>query len=396
MPFHEDMKQSLALLVGLLASVFFSSCGRESSPTASTIDKSDYSRYSDYWYDKSLAEVGETTVEVESDTFDFGVMPPSEEGTRRFKLKNVGRNPLVLLAGPKSCKCTALKIIDREIAPGATGEVEVRWETVPLAETFRHSASVYTNDPNQKEVKLQIVGHVGVEAGIDPTGFSLGRINPDMSEASSSIIVYSDEFERFEIQNGKTSFAEEGSLEVFDLTAEEISEAKSKYYGFKSGKRLKLTVKRPEETGDFSGNVVFNVVTPEKSIEREVAVAGKVVRRIRLEETESGTLHPSGLIMLDRVPRQLGKKVRFLLTVLDEDKDLEIKKLDIHPEFVKVQLNPLNSKVSKHGIYTLDVEIPKDQQQGNFNRIDTFGKIDLEFDHPRISPLQLKLDFYVL
>lgn len=390
------MNQTIKYTIVLTAALVFPSCGSNTSvknkATGKVINKADYKAYHDYWYDKTLAEIGETRIEVAEPTLDFGVLPPGVRKTHRFKVKNVGSKVLCLLAGPKTCKCTEIKIVDREIAPGDTGEVEVTWETVALAVTFSHSASVYTNDPAQRKFRFNIKGHVGTEAAVSPSGFVLGKILPDHETATTSVVLYSEEFEEFEIKDLKTSFGEDAKVEVTPLTDKQ----KAKFKRLKSGRNLKLTVNRPKERGLFSGNVSFKMVAPNKTIEREISVSGHTVRRIRLEETKTDTLTPAGVVKLGRVPHQTGKKLRYLLTVLDDDKDLKIKNLNVNPGYVKVELKPLNSKVLKHGTYILDISVPEGQSQANFNRVDNFGAVDIEFDHSRVSPLNLILDFYVL
>ena len=69
------------------------------------IVKSDYTSYRDYWYDKTLQDVGATVAKPIESVFDFNVLPPNVEQSHKFKIRNIGDKPLHLLVGPKTCKC---------------------------------------------------------------------------------------------------------------------------------------------------------------------------------------------------------------------------------------------------------------------------------------------------
>lgn len=381
------MNRRLTLLMAFI--VLFAGCAENDQKQL--VRKSDYRVYAEYWFDKTIAESGAARAEPLETEFDFDVLPPDYVGSHRFKIRNAGQNPLKLLVGPKSCKCTAIRIIDREIQPGATGEVEIQWKTVALAKEFRHSGAVHTNDPGQKTIRFVIKGRVANELSFTPGMFYFPRIQPDQKLVSGQILVFSEEWANLEIRNLKSSFGDRAALRVAPMGPEQ----KSKYKA-KSGVNVCLDLQTPDRPGLINGEVSFRIVGPERTVEHRVEVKGKVIRRLSLEETRPGSLTEDGVIHLGKVHHQTGTRERFLITVNDKQKLLGLTRVSATPSFVQVKLKPLNQNVAKHGVHVLDISIPPQIPQVNYNRKGNLGRLKIEFDHPRVAPFDLKLDFYVL
>ena len=371
---------------------FLAGCGKKEE----AVSKADYRVYHEYWYDKTLYETGEAAAHVESTEFDFDILPPRVESAHRFKIENRGNNPLKLIAGGKSCKCTAIKIIDREIAPGETGEIEISWETVGLAKEFLHSGSVYTNDPNNRQIKFTIKGKVSREMAMKPGLFNFDRIQPDSLESRSRVLLFSEEWDFIKIRDLSTTFGEDARVEVVPMTEEQIREHRQEFKDFRSGVNLDLILKTPQKPGLVNGVVSFKMVGPDSEADHKIDVRGKIIRRLSLEETRAGVISPDSVLRLGRVDSVKGHREKFLLQVNDRKKKLAVTRVTAKPEFVGVELRPATSQVEKNGLYILEVVIPKDQQEVNHNRADHYGQLKIEFDHERVSPFDLWLDFYII
>lgn len=378
------MKKIIAVLVLL------SLTGCEVNEEA--IKKSDYSSYAEYWYDKTLAESGSAVAEVESLEFDFDTLPPNIQSSHRFKVKNTGTNPLKFIAGPKSCKCTKIELVNREIAPGETGEIELVWKTVGGASEFSHTGSVYTNDPHNRRLRFRVKGKVIREVAMTPGVFNFQRVHPDSKKSTVDVLIFSEAWNQIEIKDVKTTFGDQAEVEILPVTDDQ-REARS---GILSGKNIRLTLKTPEKPGPIRGIVSFKIVGPDKEAEHQIDVRGKVLRRLSLEETNAGVLTMDSVVHMGRIQSLRGHREKFLLTVNDDNKKLSITKVSATPDFVDVEMRPLNKKVDKHGVYVLEIVVPPGQDQVNFNRAGKFGKLKIEFDHPRVAPFDLGLDFFVI
>lgn len=108
-------------------------------------------------------EVQETPAEGAKITFDnkvinYGKVEKGANGTRVFKFKNEGTEPLVLNSVRASCGCTTPKWTREPIAPGAEGEIQVKYDTNRMG-NFHKTVTVQSNATNQTVV-LTIKGQV--------------------------------------------------------------------------------------------------------------------------------------------------------------------------------------------------------------------------------------------
>ena len=108
-------------------------------------------------------EVQETPAEGAKITFEdkvinYGKVEKGANGTRVFKFKNEGTEPLVLNSVRASCGCTTPKWTREPIAPGAVGEIQVKYDTNRMG-NFHKTVTVQSNATNQTVV-LTIKGQV--------------------------------------------------------------------------------------------------------------------------------------------------------------------------------------------------------------------------------------------
>ena len=75
---------------------------------------------------------------------EYGKVEKGGNGTRVFKFKNEGTEPLVLNSVRASCGCTTPKWTREPIAPGAEGEITVKYDTNRLG-NFHKTVTVQSN-----------------------------------------------------------------------------------------------------------------------------------------------------------------------------------------------------------------------------------------------------------
>ena len=78
--------------------------------------------------------VGTQGAEISFDksTHDYGQIEQSANGECIFVFTNTGNKPLKITNAKGSCGCTVPQWPREEIAPGATGEIKVRYDTKEL------------------------------------------------------------------------------------------------------------------------------------------------------------------------------------------------------------------------------------------------------------------------
>jgi hypothetical protein len=70
-----------------------------------------------------------TTIKYDNDKFEFGVVDEGEVVKHVFKFTNTGSEPLLITNARGSCGCTVPTWPHEPVAPGATGEIKVEFNT---------------------------------------------------------------------------------------------------------------------------------------------------------------------------------------------------------------------------------------------------------------------------
>ncbi len=79
----------------------------------------------------------------------------------------------------------------------------------------------------------------------------------------------------------------------------------------------------------------------------------------------------------------------------DTERNLPVKHVESTPSFLHVWVEPYKTDDSKElGLYYLHVEVPKDAPTFRLPP-DQRGMIRIEFDHPRVTKLELPVDLIV-
>lgn len=100
-----------------------------------------------------------TTIEYESDKFNFGVIDEGEVVKHVFKFKNTGKEPLIISNAKGSCGCTVPTWPKEPVPPGGMGEIKVEFNSKgkPGPQSKRVTVTANTNPT---ETYLEIAGEV--------------------------------------------------------------------------------------------------------------------------------------------------------------------------------------------------------------------------------------------
>ena len=74
---------------------------------------------------------GTPSFAFEDENWDFGDINEGDPAVHIFKFTNTGEAPLVIYNATGSCGCTVPKWSKEPIAPGATGEIKVSFNSLP-------------------------------------------------------------------------------------------------------------------------------------------------------------------------------------------------------------------------------------------------------------------------
>lgn len=89
---------------------------------------------------------------------DYGTIDKGSDGVRTFTFTNTGNEPLIVTNTKGSCGCTVPTKPTDPIAPGATGEIKVKYDTNRVG-PFTKTVTV-TSNAETPTVQLRIKGTV--------------------------------------------------------------------------------------------------------------------------------------------------------------------------------------------------------------------------------------------
>ncbi len=82
-------------------------------------------------------------IEFKEETIDYGTIEKGADGIRKFEFTNTGNEPLIISRVYSTCGCTVPKKPENPIAPGETGEIEVKYDTKRVG-PIRKTITVYS------------------------------------------------------------------------------------------------------------------------------------------------------------------------------------------------------------------------------------------------------------
>lgn len=94
----------------------------------------------------------------ETDVIDYGVIEQGSDPYRIFNFTNTGNAPLVITNAKGSCGCTVPTYPKEPIAPGASAEIKVRYDTNRIGK-FTKRVTLTTNAGDESKI-LTIKGEV--------------------------------------------------------------------------------------------------------------------------------------------------------------------------------------------------------------------------------------------
>jgi hypothetical protein len=143
---------------------------------------------------KRLAELkeaypdGQPRAETVETEFCFGTLNPGETSEHSFVIRNTGLAPLALKEGPTTCKCTLSDLRNNLLLPGKETDVRLDWNTGRTESEFRQSATIFTNDPERREIVFRVHGKVSLAYYAEPRTIQFPDIIPGQRESAATFV----------------------------------------------------------------------------------------------------------------------------------------------------------------------------------------------------------------
>lgn len=98
-------------------------------------------------------------IEFEKEVHDYGTIENGANGECTFEFKNTGNAPLIISNAKGSCGCTVPQWPKEPIAPGATAQIKVKYDT-KRAGAINKSVTITSNAVNEPTKVIRIKGNV--------------------------------------------------------------------------------------------------------------------------------------------------------------------------------------------------------------------------------------------
>lgn len=339
---------------------------------------------------------GSGRAQVSEVEHDFGTMDEHAEGRYDFVVTNVGEGALEITGGDTSCGCTMSEIEKSELAPGESTNVTVTWRGEGREGPFRHTATVYTSDPEQSRVTFTVSGRITQAVRVVPSELVFSQLAVGDS-ANGEVQLFCNLDKRLEVPSWR--FSETDEAPFFEVAVEPMSaEQLSADPNARSGLSLKVTLKPGLPQGPFRQRILLKTNLDEAP-ELAIPVRGSLVGDISIVAIGSGWDAERGLLSLGTVDATEGVRRQLLLVARGKDRDsVAFEPVRVFPDWLEITVG----ETSQVGGGTVNqtpvsIAIPKGappavhlgSEQGEL------GEVRLKTNHPRTPELRIRLRFAV-
>lgn len=190
--------------------------------------------------------------EVPKKEIKIADVPQMKSDVSHFEIKNVGKSPLILRLGKKSCQCIKHELDVEEVPPGGKAKLTMGWETKTGVGAKSLQSVVETNDPNQLALVFTVVLDIVQDMLLDPPELNFGRLR-EGEVVERSAFMFTPNFADFKISDLQPS------TKAFVATSRPMTpeELKSGKRRGKSGVRISIVCDGRLPVGEFAENVTF-------------------------------------------------------------------------------------------------------------------------------------------
>jgi hypothetical protein len=108
----------------------------------------------------STALYAKSGIKFDKVAHDFGSIQQNTVVRAAFSFKNTGNSLLVIDRVRTACGCTNTMLSEKELRPGEQGLLEIAFDSAGYKGKITRTVTVYTNDPDNREIKLKITANV--------------------------------------------------------------------------------------------------------------------------------------------------------------------------------------------------------------------------------------------
>ena len=212
------------------------------------------------------ASNGHPLAQAPDPVFDFGAVYNGTAVKHTFRVKNAGTAPLTLNAVRTSCGCTAAQPTKSNLLPGEESDIAVNFDTAGDHGPATRTITVFTNDPDHRQLQLTLRGDVKVQVEANPSLVSFEGIK--LGTQQSRQLTLTDEMPDHTFKVG-TITNENRNIQVVSQPVP----------GVKPGALLTITLLKTAPAGPVSD--LIKVKTSRVPV--EIPVSGTVLGDIKVD-----------------------------------------------------------------------------------------------------------------
>jgi hypothetical protein len=324
-------------------------------------------------------------VQLDETEYKFGQMPVGDIGKHTFLIKNVGEAPLKLARGSSTCKCTVGTLGQDEVAPGDSAEVEMEWHPPGQSMEFTQSATVWTNDPQQREIKLTILGQVVPHVISYPEGAWTVTVSENAPTQFKGMILamLQDSFEITGIETSQPWI----SVTPRPFTADEAQREMGK-----SGYELNCEIQPVMPVGAFKERVTVKT-TIKNHEEFQFEISG--TRAGPFNVVGPGWISSLQVLRMGRVPSDAGKVVKLSLFSAERDPPLEVAVESIDPPVLNATVDrKMLDEAAARLQFIVNLEVPRGAVPARYSD-DHLIHVRLKTNHPEAEAVSFDVELQV-
>jgi len=346
----------------------------------------------------AFADQSGPRVSVDAEKYDFGKADVGVTGRHSFVFTNAGHERLVLTRGRSTCGCCTcvctVRLSDGAIAPGDSSKVTLKWKSKLYVGSFRQTATILTNDPDRREVKLLVTGRFAGPVGVVPSQLSFSSVRLGHA-AAAEVRLYNYSDEPLEIAG--CEFANPQNAKYFDVAWERLTAEQLQKEGeARGGYLVRIGVKAGLPAGAFHQTTVFK--TNSKSVPTvKVPVQGLVVGDVSI--AGRGWNAQTGVLTMGVVNSSEGTEWPLVIVIRGPHaKDADLKPTRIVPDSLHVELGPTRHIADKAiSLTRMTIRIPPGSEPSTHlgAKQGAPGRITLQTNHPEVPELNIQVRFAV-
>jgi hypothetical protein len=349
----------------------------------------------------------------------FGVMAIGAEHEHEFIIRNVGQSPLRLSKGKTTCKCTIANLSETGIAPGEAAPIHVTVRPVKQDASFRQTATIHTNDPQNPSIQFVVSGRVEPRISVEPgwmwsagdvrthkpvtvTGIIYSVVESDFKvlelsakpSASKTVVSPMHRIAQERLREGPTSkdLAERMNAPPARTQINPLPVEKLQSLGAKAGYELVVEFTPSSVLGPFREDVSIQTNLEGGEVLNCTIVGRRVPPFTILPPAGVQWNESRGTLDLGRFAARDGKQVRLSLVFFDaQESTIELTDVACNPPSLRCSLSvdPKGS-AERRNRYVLTLEVPAGEIPATFNR-ERPATVTLQTNHPNLGKLELRI-----